>query len=391
MCADEEAGRNCQVKRRCCTAACQLLPHFCLILSLVGYAVLGALLFRHIEGGQTSPDPLYDLFVTRLWNISRNHSSDDEDAWRQAFMEDAKIRISKDFDVQWLQKPEQWNFFGSLFFCCTVFTTVGYGHIYPITGAGKVACMVYAMIGIPLMLFVIADVGDVLAVIFSRSYNRLRKLYSKNKPLLPKLCPSQRKPRENMPLHAYSFTRDMVAIKEPMSITQVLSTQSTIKRKSLQLKNAEIFDKIIARENIPVGKLMRSTSCPELDRLHKPSPFSMWDFTGIGEELDKLDVPVTLIVVVILTYIFLEASILRLWEDQWTFFSAFYFCFITLTTIGFGDIVPNHPKYFMVTSFFIIVGMAIMSMAFKLGQSRIISCYRKLIQLISGGKVKNPE
>uniref|UniRef100_A0A8C4RMR4 Potassium channel domain-containing protein n=1 Tax=Erpetoichthys calabaricus TaxID=27687 RepID=A0A8C4RMR4_ERPCA len=361
------------MKRRCCTAACQLLPHFCLILSLVGYAVLGALLFRHIEGGQTSPDPLYDLFVTRLWNISRNHSSGECPAWL------------------WLQKPEQWNFFGSLFFCCTVFTTVGYGHIYPITGAGKVACMVYAMIGIPLMLFVIADVGDVLAVIFSRSYNRLRKLYSKNKPLLPKLCPSQQKPRENMPLHAYSFTRDMVAIKEPMSITQVLSTQSTIKRKSLQLKNAEIFDKIIARENIPVGKLMRSTSCPELDRLHKPSPFSMWDFTGIGEELDKLDVPVTLIVVVILTYIFLEASILRLWEDQWTFFSAFYFCFITLTTIGFGDIVPNHPKYFMVTSFFIIVGMAIMSMAFKLGQSRIISCYRKLIQLISGGKVKNPE
>ncbi|XP_042231706.1 potassium channel subfamily K member 16-like isoform X2 [Homarus americanus] len=57
----------------------------------------------------------------------------------------------------------RWAYTQALFFSATVLTTIGYGNIAPSTVEGRVFCMVYALVGIPLTLSVIADLGDVLA------------------------------------------------------------------------------------------------------------------------------------------------------------------------------------------------------------------------------------
>lgn len=53
----------------------------------------------------------------------------------------------------------------------TLFTTIGYGTIAAQTVAGKIFTVVYATIGIPLMLVVLSDVGRVLLRFFTKAYN----------------------------------------------------------------------------------------------------------------------------------------------------------------------------------------------------------------------------
>ena len=260
----------------------------------------------------------------------------------------------------------------------------GYGEIYPVTVPGRVVCILYAMVGIPLMLLVIGDVGDTLARLLSTGYHHLHRLL--------KLLRRRLRPRKGRALAGGTYTfSHQVVVREPLDIKQVIRTQASVKRKSVRLfNNAEIFERIIAHEKLFRSvPLMRSSSCPELDRMPRPPKgFAIWDLDGIGEDMEGLNVPLLLILLVVFAYILFGGLVLPLWEKEFSIFDSLYFCFITLTTIGFGDIVPSHPKFFMLTFVFIISGMAIMSMAFKLGQSSIVSCYRRLMRCISRGRVK---
>lgn len=275
--------------------------------------------------------------------------------------------------------------------CLVVHCSAGYGEIYPVTQSGKVLCVLYAMVGIPLMLLVILDFGDFLALLMSRAYLRIHAL-------LKTLCSRTWSPWKAQKTAGslsprvledgtFAFSHD-ITVCEPLDIRQVLHRQGDVRHKSIHLQNnKEIFEKLLARENLlRKGPMLRSLSCPELDRMPRPPKgCAIWDFTGLGDGMEMLDVPFVLILFIVFAYISFVGLILPCWETEFKGFDPYYFCFITLTTIGFGDIVPEHPKYFMLTSLFIIVGMAIMSMAFKLGQSRLVSCYRQCIKFISGG------
>jgi hypothetical protein len=58
------------------------------------------------------------------------------------------------------------------------------------------------------------------------------------------------------------------------------------------------------------------------------------------DEDEDESVPLLVTVFVIPLYLVLGAILFSIWE-KWSFLDSFYFCFITLTTIGFGDFVPG--------------------------------------------------
>ncbi|XP_060096822.1 potassium channel subfamily K member 18 [Heteronotia binoei] len=295
------------------------------------------------------------------------------------FEKDAQ-KLIREVKLEWFIDPkEKWSFLGSLFFCCTVFTTVGYGHTYPVTRLGKYLCMLYALFGIPLMFLVLTDMGDILAAILSASYNKVRQLQSK---LVPRLCLASfcKKNKKSKPA-ALSLKQSKIVLHEPLNIAQVLRSQSSLKRKPGQSRNAEIFEKLIARENqflAPPKSIERCSSCPQL-ATGKMMDEMIDNIDNIGKEVEKLDVPFPLMTVIVFAYISCAAAILPHWESHLNFEEAFYFCFITLTTIGFGDIALQHPNFFLFFSLYIVIGIEIVIIAFKLGQDRLISLYKKVI------------
>lgn len=243
--------------------------------------------------------------------------------------------------------------------------------------------MLYALFGIPLMFLVLTNMGDVLAAILSTTYNKVRQLQTKifTRQTLQSFC---KKGRDSKP-GASSLRQTKIVLHEPLPIKEVLRSNSSLRRKPVQDRNVEIFERLIARENqlLTPPKLMfeRWSSCPELDTGTMMS--SMIDNVDkIGKEVEKLDVPFLLMMLIVFAYISCAAAILPHWEDL-DFEGAFYFCFITLTTIGFGDVDLKHPHFFLFFSFYIVIGMEIVIIAFKLGQDRLICLYKKLIFCVS--------
>ena len=65
------------------------------------------------------------------------------------------------------------------------------------------------------------------------------------------------------------------------------------------------------------------------------------------------------------------------WEE-WTWLDSSYFCFITLTTIGVGDMVPDQKDTdgevrIALTSLYLLFGIAMICMSFNLVQVQVIN------------------
>ncbi|XP_015596115.1 TWiK family of potassium channels protein 7 isoform X2 [Cephus cinctus] len=183
---------------------------------------------------------------------------------------------------------ERWGISHSIFFASTVLTTIGYGNVVPITHWGKLFCILFALVGIPLTLTVIAGWGRLLA-------------------------------------EAVSAIAAEITPNLPTSIASCMPTNMAGRR-------------------------------------------SLGAFAAV---------------VSLFLYLACGAAMFMLFEKDWDFFDSFYFCFITMTTIGFGDLVPKKPEYALLCTLYFLLGLALTSTIIELVRRQYAQSWRRL-QALSG-------
>ncbi|XP_026673627.1 TWiK family of potassium channels protein 9-like isoform X2 [Ceratina calcarata] len=313
---EENLGKRKLIERTCAQKVKTIAGHVGLLVTLMLYTAIGGLVFRHIElpAERARLEALRgNLRAQRyLFIDSVSNNTDDVSnlsklismklrAYEEAVQEAAQggLLISSLTDtIDRLDRDttdlppivtERWSVLQAVFFASTVLTTIGYGNVVPSTNSGRLFCILFAFIGIPLTLIVIADWGKLFA-------SGVVKIGLAVKSRIP-----------------FSFSFSCV----PANVTG---------RRSLGAFAA---------------------------------------------------------IVLLFLYLACGAGMFMLWEDDWNFFDGFYFCFVTMTTIGFGDLVPKKPKYTLLCTLYILVGLALTSTIIELVRRQYAQSWRRL-QRLSG-------
>jgi len=316
---------------------------------VVGYLLFGAIMFQEIEKKELMVNEIVherENTVFLLWTITEKYNLIHPTNWTSEV--ESIIKKYQDKVVQAENKGfdgndipiELWNFSGALLYSITVITTIGYGHIVPTTPIGKIVTIFYAVLGVPLFLLYLSNIGNILATSFKWTYSRICK------------CQIRRRRAYNERYRVQTLTQQ-------------------IHPGMMRLPEDKIEDSISAAESFSVCSVTEDTN-----------PF---------ENTSQVAVPITLSLTVMICYICGGAILFGEWEG-WDFLDGFYFCFITLSTIGFGDILPgdavdqdeNEAKIglinvqFIFCSLYILLGMAVIAMCFNLMQEKVVKAVKSL-------------
>ncbi|XP_077367084.1 potassium channel subfamily K member 2-like [Festucalex cinctus] len=145
---------------------------------VVLYLVIGATVFRVLEQPHESLQKAA-ILAQKLEFLAAHacvNSSDLEDLVKQVV---SAIRAGVNPSGRSSNQSSLWDLSSSFFFAGTVITTIGFGNTSPHTEGGRIFCVVYALMGIPLFGFLLAGVGDQLGTFFGKAIARVEKMIVK--------------------------------------------------------------------------------------------------------------------------------------------------------------------------------------------------------------------
>lgn len=254
-----------------------------LVLILILITVLGAIIFHRIESphethSRTHVSKTRQKIFLLAQQLSRKGDQAD---WSKLVAQVDRYR--EKLHEAWLAGtdeltidiPTKWNFWGSVYYCITLFTTIGYGNVSPSTSLGKFITLIYGMLAIPLCSLLISQISTILV----------------------------------------RFTK-------------------------------AIHYMILDSSGLPIGlKEAYQRADASYDFRVLPCTLAFIIYLFIGS--------------VVYTYIAVIKQI------KWSILDTIYFAFISITTVGFGDLVPDTTNFLAIISIiYIIIGLALTGIIF---------------------------
>lgn len=333
-----------------------------IILLVVVYTIAGAFMFIAIEGHEAmersaESNKEKTQLAMKLWNISCCTSNTfNESQFRR--LVDQEIFAFQQKIVKQAQKgsgngKNQWSFPGAFLYSLTVITTIGYGNVSPRTNWGKVTTIVYAIFGMPLFLLYLSNIGDVMAKSFKWIYAKV---------CLCRICPKLARRRV---LREKRKALRMERLRERMGSSSSYSHSSS--SNTISPTEESEGDSEFANEEFDVEAMMEAES-------------------------NTVIVPLTTCVAIMIGYVLFGATLFGRWE-AWNILDGSYFSLISLSSIGFGDIVPGDQVLthsegnivevsFILCAVYLLFGMALIAMCFNLMQEQVIHKLRTFKRVI---------
>ncbi|KAK5915147.1 hypothetical protein CesoFtcFv8_000768 [Champsocephalus esox] len=147
-----------------------------IFLLVVLYLVMGAAVFRSLEQPHESAQRL--AILTQKLEFLSTHSCVNQSQLEELVKQVVSaIRSGVNPAGRLTNHSSLWDLSSAFFFAGTVITTIGFGNTSPHTEGGRIFCIIYALLGIPLFGFLLAGVGDQLGTIFGKGIARVEKMF----------------------------------------------------------------------------------------------------------------------------------------------------------------------------------------------------------------------
>ncbi|XP_041767821.1 uncharacterized protein LOC121591420 [Anopheles merus] len=219
-----------------------------------------------------------------------------------------------------------------------------FSGISPRTQWGRVAALIYALFGIPIILLYLSAIGEGLSSGMRCLFRRLR----------PNRSPSGSTKNSN------SSNSSVGSVSVPMSSK---ATVAELQKRSQQQSYHQSWNHGGTTIHDPCAYALNAHGLrggmATNSKMHSQSV-----------------VPISICIMILICYITLGAVLFHKLQP-WGVLESLYFCFTSLGTIGFGDLMPKGTVAQYAASAYIIIGMAVVAMCFSLIQTELIIWLKK--------------